>query len=129
MKNSNAIFGPNIAGVRGKPVRQKSEIVMTDYVAVPREFLELHKYVTLVADVCFVNNVAFLVTISRGIKFVTDEFIMTRTDKQYIKSLKVVMKLYTRGSMKFQTVLMDMEFDKTVKYLMKNVVVNTSSTK
>jgi hypothetical protein len=52
-----------------------------DYVAVSREFMKLHKYVTLVADVMFVNGVTFLVTMSRGIKFVTAEHVPTRMAK------------------------------------------------
>ena len=48
--NAHAIFGPNIAGVRGKTFSHKPDRVITDYVSVPGDFLELHKYVTLVAD-------------------------------------------------------------------------------
>ena len=67
VNNAHAIFGTDIAGVRGKTARQKPDIVVTDSVVVPREFLALHKYVTLVSDVCFVYNVEFLGTMSRGI--------------------------------------------------------------
>ena len=66
---------------------------------------------------------------SRGIKFVTVEFIQARFAKKLSKSLKRVIKLYFRGSMKVQTILMDMEFDKTRDGLMDNVVVNTSIAK
>ena len=108
VNNARAIFGPDIAGVRGKAVRQKPDRVVTYYVAVTCNFLALHKYVTLMSDVCFVDNVAFLVTMSRGIKFVTVEFIRTQTAKQLSKSLKISMKLYIRGSMQVQTILIDM---------------------
>ena len=97
--------------------------------AVPCNFWVLHKYVNLVADVCSVKNVAFLVTMSRGIKFVAVDFIRTRNAKQFSKSLKIVIKLYTRGSMKVQTILMDIEFDKIINNLMDNVVVKNSSAK
>ena len=39
------------------------------------------------------------------------------------------MKLYTRGFMKVQIILMYTEFDKNVDNLIDNVVVNTSATK
>ena len=71
VKNAHAVFGTYIVGVRGGGVGKKTDRVVTDYVSVPRKFLVLYKYVTLVADVCFVGNGAFLVTMSRGIKFVT----------------------------------------------------------
>jgi hypothetical protein len=125
--NVNVIFGPDLAGTRGKTVRTAPDRVETDYVVVPREFMKLHKYVTLVADVMFVNGIAFLVTMFRGIKFVTSEHVPTHTAKQLSKSLKRIIQLYSRGGMIVQTILMDMEFDKTVEPLMGNVVVNTSA--
>ena len=62
MNNAHGIFCPYIAVARGKTVRQRPDRVMTDYVAVPCDFLALQKYVTLMSDVCFIYNVAFLVT-------------------------------------------------------------------
>ena len=129
MNNAHAIFGPDIAGVRGKTSRQKPDRVVIYYVAVPCNFLVLHKYVTLVADVWFVNNVEFLITMSRGIKFVTVVFIRTRNAKQLCKILKIVMKIYIRGSMQVQIILMDMGFDKTLDNMTEKAVVNTSAAK
>ena len=43
------------------------------YVAIPRDFLGLHRSMVLLADVMFVNNILFLVTKSRKIGFVTGE--------------------------------------------------------
>ncbi|KAL7525935.1 hypothetical protein ACHAWF_001573 [Thalassiosira exigua] len=87
----------------------------------------MHKSVTLVADVMFVNNVPMLVTLSRGIKFRTTEHVPRRTAKQLSKSLKRVIRLYNRGGFAVQTILMDMEFDKVTPYLEGDVVVNTSA--
>ena len=103
------------------------ERVITDYVAILRDFLKLHTPVTLVANMIFVNNIAFLVTLSRGIKFVTAERVKSRTAKQLAKSIKRVMQLYSHGGMIVQTVLMDMEFDKTVDELSDRILVNTSA--
>ena len=79
--------------------------------------MKLRTYVTLVADVMFVNNTLFLVTLYRGINFVTARNIKSRTAKQLAKSVRRVMQLYYRRSMIVQTVLMDMKFDKTVDEL------------
>ena len=63
--NAKAISGgPDIAGVRGKTVWRVPKHVITDYVAIPQDFIMLHIYVTLVADVMFVNSIPFLVTLS-----------------------------------------------------------------
>ena len=127
LRDADTLFGPNIAAVRGKTVRQAPRHVATDFVAIPRDFVLMHKSVTLVADVMFVNNVPMLVTLSRGIKFRTTEHVPRRTAKQLSKSLKRVIRLYNRGGFAVQTILMDMEFDKVAPHLEGDVVVNTSA--
>jgi len=62
--NANQIFGPDLANLRGKMTRTKPECVRVEYVQIPCDFVQLHKYVTLVADVMFVNGLPFLVTSS-----------------------------------------------------------------
>jgi len=126
---ANSIYGPDLKALRGKTVRNAPEHVQPDYVEIPKDFLLLHRSVTLVADVMFVNNVPFLITMSRGIKFITVEHVKSRTAKQLSRSLVRIMQLYSRGSMIVQTILMDMEFDSTVNELMGKTVVNTSAAK
>ena len=93
------------------------------------DFINLHKFVTLVADVIFVNDVKFLITVSHDIKFVMIEHIPTRTAKQLTKSLNWVMKIYSRNVMIEQTVLTDMDFDKTIEEITENIILNTSAAK
>ena len=64
--NACKIFGPNLADVREKTVRRKSERVKMDYVAIPKYFYSLNRYVTLTADMMFVNDNSFLVTSVNG---------------------------------------------------------------
>jgi hypothetical protein len=68
--NANQIFDPDLANLRGKTTRTKTEHVRVDYVKIPGYFIDMHKYVMLVADVLFVNGLPFLVTSSRGISFI-----------------------------------------------------------
>jgi hypothetical protein len=49
--------------------------VVADYVAVPHLLVEANSIVTLAADVLFVDGTAFLLTVSRRIKFVTAEHV------------------------------------------------------
>ncbi len=74
IKNANQIFGPDLANLRGKTTRSKPEHVRVEYVKIPRDFAKMHKFVTIVADVMFVNGLPFLVTSSRGISLITIEF-------------------------------------------------------
>ena len=107
VNNAHKIFGPILGGTRVKTVRHKPEHVTTDYVAIPMDFSALHRFVSLVADVMFVKNIYFLMTMSCGIKFVAVEYLSSRTAKELSKKIKRVMKLYGQGSMIVQTILMD----------------------
>ena len=46
--------------------------VETDYLSIPDNYHRLHRFVTLTADVMFVDGVPFLVTLSRKIRLLTE---------------------------------------------------------
>ena len=106
--NSHTMFDPNLAGTRLNKVQQNLYRVVMYYVAVPRDFLKLHNFVTLVPDVIFLNNLPLLITMARGINFVTVERVPTRTDNQLSKYLIMFVGIYSISGMVIQTVLMDM---------------------
>jgi hypothetical protein len=68
---ANKIFGPNVASLKGKTVRATQDPVLTEYVQIPREIVDLNKNVTITADIMFVGGIGFMITSSRGIKFTT----------------------------------------------------------
>jgi hypothetical protein len=80
-ENANLIFGPDLAGVRGRTVRRPPDAVRTDYVQLPRVILEHYWVAVLTADIMFVNKVPFLVSQSRGLNLLTVEFLPARTAK------------------------------------------------
>ncbi len=55
--------------------------MVAEYVAVPKLVIDRNKTVTLAADVFFVDGTGFLMTVSRNIKFITAEYVATRTAK------------------------------------------------
>ena len=126
IENANHIFGPDLANLRGKTTRKKPEHVRVDYVEIPRDLVDMHKYVTLVADMIFVNGLPFLVNSSRGISLVTIEYLPSRTAKRLALTLERVIKVYIRGGFIVQTMMMDMEFEKLVD-LLPNVTINTTA--
>ena len=92
---------------------------------VPRDFYELHRFVTLTEDVMFVSGIPFLVTLSGDIKIISAEFLPSRTAKQLSISLTKIVKVYTRGGCIVRLVVMDMEFVK-IKHFDK-MEVNTTA--
>jgi hypothetical protein len=126
IQNANQIFGPDLANLRGKMTRTKPEHVRADYVKIPRDFMELHKYMTIVADVMFVNGLPFLVTSLRGISLVMIKFLPSRTAKPLANSMERVIRIYGRAGFIVQTSMMDMEFEK-LRDLLPNVALNTTA--
>ncbi len=86
--NAQNIFEPDLASVRGKTVGRTPAPVVADYVAAPRMLVEANLVVTLVADVFFMGGTAFLLTVSRRIKFVTAEHVPMQMSKCLSNHLK-----------------------------------------
>ena len=121
------MFGPYRAEVRGGTVRIAPNRVEPEYIMIPKDFILLHKKVVLVADAMFVNNVAFLIKISRKIKFLTVEHLKSRSSKQLVHSLKNVMRLYGRNIQHVTTILTDMEFTSVIDPLLEKTAVNNTA--
>jgi hypothetical protein len=131
-QNANQIFGPDIAGVRGRTVRRPPDAVRTDYVYVqlPRIILEQYWVVVPSADVMFANKVPFLVSQSRGLNLITAEFLPSRTAKSLAARVDQIRQMYARGGFSVGTILilMDNEFEK-LKPLVPGLNINTNAAK
>ena len=80
VKNSKLIFGPDANSLKGKSVSRKPAIVVTDYVEIPWEIFELLKELEVSIDIMFINKLLFRVSISRGLKCTTIEYISNRSE-------------------------------------------------
>ena len=56
------LFGNDLAGLQGKTVQSNPECMVMDYIQIPRDFIHMHKFVTFMADIIFVNNLPFVIT-------------------------------------------------------------------
>jgi hypothetical protein len=128
VQNAHQIFGPDLAGIRGRMVRTPLDSVTTNYVQIPRVVLKRHQLVTLAVDVMFVNGVPFLGSVARGLNLVMTEFTPSRTAKQIMAGITRMMDLYARKGFQVGTVLMDNEFEK-LQNLVPILAVNTTAVK
>lgn len=81
------IYGPDIPALRGKAVRvQPNHVIVPEIPPVPENILRDHPNIHLCADICFVNNIPFLVTISRYFKLRTVDHL---NDVQHETVLKI----------------------------------------
>ena len=66
---------------------------MPEYLGIPRDFYQLHHFVTLTADVMFVNGLASFTILGRDIRLGTVEHIISWMAKQLSKSLMKILTL------------------------------------
>ncbi len=88
VSNACAIFGPDLASVRGKTVRWAPAPVVAEYVAVPWLLVESNQMLTLAADIFFVDGTPFPLTMVRRLKFVTAEHVPVRMATNLSKHIK-----------------------------------------
>jgi hypothetical protein len=105
------IFGPNLGSLKGKTVRKTTEHVQPKYQDIPWAIMDIHRDVTVAADIMFVNRIGFFMSISRNIKFGTAEMIQNRKTKSLLTSVKGVESIYAKRGFRLHTLLMDNEFE------------------
>ena len=104
------IWGKRIAALKGKTTRSKPNTVARDFVKIPMDLLKLHKEVFLTMDVFFLNNILFLLTLSRKICFTGVNDIANRTVPLIFASFKEIYQYYMHRGFCIMTVHSDGKF-------------------
>jgi len=125
--NAKKIFGPSVPCLKSKQVRRKPDRVDPSYVSVPADIIKHHKFVILAADVMFVCGMPFLISLSRGIRFVTVQYVPRRTAPELANAFKNILALYSRAGFVCQTGLMDGEFEAVKQRLAGLIEINTTA--
>ncbi|KAL7463046.1 hypothetical protein ACHAXS_003419 [Conticribra weissflogii] len=94
IKRANDIFGPDLAGIRGKTTRSRPKRVRNEIVPIPTQIVQQNRLIWLAGDVMFVNGVAFVVTVSRGLKFITAHHLPSQEANDLASSIKETIKIY-----------------------------------
>jgi hypothetical protein len=92
--NTRDMFGQDLHSVQGKTIRRTPAPAVADYVTVPCLLLEQNKRITMAADVLFVDRMAFLLTLSRNIKFMMAEHVLVQTARVLDKHMEHVLQVY-----------------------------------
>jgi len=105
------IFGPNLGSLKGKTGRTKSDHVPSLVADLPYNIIKTHRNVILGFDIMFVNKIAFLVTISRNVKFGTITFLTSRRAEVVGRAMVIVIKFYRQRGFRVQQCNGDGEFE------------------
>ena len=84
------IWGKKIAALKGKTTRSKPNTVARDSAKIPVDLLKLHKEVFLTKDIVFINNIQFVLTLSRKICFTAVNHVTNRTAPQIFAAFKEI---------------------------------------
>jgi hypothetical protein len=103
-------MGKEIAALKGKTTRHKSRHVARDFVKVPSAILKLHQYVTLAANLFFVNRIPFFLTYSQRICFTAVNHIADRFTKTIFKAHHEIHYFYLKRGFHITTLNVDGEF-------------------
>jgi hypothetical protein len=125
INTDHAIFGPNLASIRGKTVWRKPTRVVTDYVAISWALINIHSQVTVAVDVMFVNKVPFLVSVLCNINLLTIEHAPQRNATKLVSLIQWIIQIYARAGLTIQTLLMDTKFEKVRNH---NPMLNFNTT-
>ena len=110
IKNANTIFGPDVTSLKGKIVRRQTKPVVSNYIKIPKETLQLHKTVLGAEELIFVNGMDLLVRISRHVKFTTAQYLGKSTTGNMSKYLENINDVYYRRGMYVENFYMDRKF-------------------
>jgi hypothetical protein len=105
------IFGPNMGSLKGKTGRRKNMHVPSLVADVPCNIVKMHRDVTLCFDIMFVNKIAFLVTVSRNLRFGTTERLLSRNPGVAGKALVTVLKFHRQQGFRVKECHGDGEFE------------------
>ena len=105
-------------------MRRKPDSVVADYVEIPREILESRKDMEVSTDIMFINKIPFLVSISRGLKFTTIEYLSNKIEIALVTSINKMVSHYKSHALHVSTIFLDPEF----QFLEENVFSTTLNT-
>ena len=111
VKAAEDIWGPSLHILQGKTRRTSGKHVSQEITNLPATVAERYMQVELAGDVMKVNQVPFMVTISRAIKYITAEALGRMTAGNYLSSLDVVLKSYRQRGFRVVTIYMDGAFE------------------
>ena len=92
--NAFNIFGPDLAGLRGKTVQQRQPASIQNMWGFQRRLLK-NKMLTLTADIMFMNQFPFMIINGIGVELTTKEWIPNKTAKQLAHNIEKVLQLYS----------------------------------
>jgi hypothetical protein len=106
------LYGPDIGSLKGKTVRTTPKAVrLPAILPLPDEIKHRHRIITLCADVCHVDGLRFLTTISRHLHFGSIEYMPSLEHSHVLAAIRRVISIYTSRGFTVRWLLTDRAFE------------------
>ena len=110
IKVADEIWKADISSLKGKSVREKPNVVTTEFETVPNVLLAKCRIVELCVDIMFVNQCVFLTTIDKTVKYRCTIPMSNRRADEISSGLKKIFNHYNKGGLLVSVVHADHEF-------------------
>lgn len=108
-QNALKIYGQDLGVLKGRTVREVPERVRINEAPTPVELEHLKEHVVLAADIMFVDEIPFLIAISRAIQLITCVVLNDRSGGTLLAQLKRMVSAYTQRGFAVKTLITDGE--------------------
>jgi hypothetical protein len=126
---ANKIYGPELGCLKGKTVRgAPTPVRLPAMLPLPDEIRTHHQNIVLCLDVCHVDGLRFLASISRHLHFGTIEFVSSLEHSTLSTAVQRIINVYTTRGFTITWILTDRAFEHLRPVLERlNVHLNTTS--
>ena len=83
---------------------------MSNYEAIPKQIKDKMKTIELSIDVMFVNQILFVISLGKNMKFTTIENVVDRKAATLLKALRSIKSVYTNKNIFINKLFMDNKF-------------------
>ena len=111
IENAETIYGKDVSSLKGKSVRTKPTPAIDDYVEVPSELKAANEYIDLFMDIMCINEVKFLVSTSKRMKYINIIYIKDRMKSTLLEAIDKVLWTSNKGGFVVNKVSADPEFE------------------
>ena len=112
IKIAEDIYGPSVFAIKGKSVRVPPHRSVSNTIEIPRELIAQHRGVQLCADIVFIEELPFLITLSKNIRFGTITYVHDlEATKTLWNELKKVWVIYAKAGFRIKQFSADQQFE------------------
>ena len=107
---AEAIFGPDLATLKGKTPRRTPRLILVDLIQVPPELIRKHSSIELCIDVMYINKVGFLTSIGYPIYYRKTVYVPDGKKETLYDSLDKILRIYNSGGYRVNKIHCDNGF-------------------